>query len=123
MKELGIQTENCYPKTSFLFNSRPVVGLYEREMKDAFYFYNVFDEKIHGFKLTEGEQYPQDPKTKKYIIPLDECPVVWEDKPFEELIDLPYKDMTLRQYACIQLRTPNSGLPWLDNLIKNTSPL
>lgn len=123
LKKLGIQSENCYPKTSFLFNSRAVIGLYEREIKDVFYFYNTYDEKIHSFKAEQGETHQQDPKTKKFLIPLEECPIVWENKPFEELPDLPYRDMSLRHYACIQLRVPHSGLPWLDNLIKDTSPL
>lgn len=30
---------------------------------------------------------------------------------------LPYQGMTLRQYAAIKLRVPNSGTDWLDEMI------
>ena len=126
LKELGINTKNAYPKSSFINVSEPCVGLYEREMKEDFYFYNKYDKKIYKFPESLGinsNKYDYDDITEKYLVTMHDCELVWEDKPYIELPDAPYKDMTLRQYACIQLRIPNSGLSWLDNLIKQTSPL
>ena len=33
---------------------------------------------------------------------------------------LPYQGMTLRQYAAIKLRVPNSGTDWLDEMIRTS---
>jgi hypothetical protein len=40
---------------------------------------------------------------------------------FPQAIDHPYADkgMSLRAYAAIQLRQPNSGIDWLDDMIRN----
>lgn len=119
---LGIQTVNAYPKSSFLHMGNAYVGLYEREMKSDFYFFNKFDDKIYVWKQNL-KKYNYDSTTEKYIIPMSECEVVWEDTPFVEKPDKPFKDMTLREYACIHLRIPDSGLHWLDSLIKQTSSL
>lgn len=35
--------------------------------------------------------------------------------------DPPYSSMTLRDYACIQLRVPESGKPWLNEIIKKAN--
>lgn len=119
LNELGIQTENCFPKSTFPYNGEIVVGLYEREMKEDFYFFGKYDKKIYKFpKPTNTQNYDVDSGSDKRLIPLQECEMVWEDKPFVEKIDAPFGTMTLRQYACIQLGVPDSGLEWLDNLIK-----
>ena len=34
-------------------------------------------------------------------------------------LDLPMDQMTLREYACIKLQTPQSFKPWLNEIIKN----
>lgn len=123
--EIGITSKNVYPKSSFIYNDEICVGLYEREMKEDFYFFNKYDNKIYQCPhvVNYKEAFDYDADTEKYMVPLSYCQVVWEDKPFVEKPDLPYRDMTLRQYACIHLRIPDSGLPWLDTLIKETSPL
>jgi hypothetical protein len=54
----------------------------------------------------------------KFLIPLSKAEVIWEDKPFEELPDRAQNTMTLREYACIHTKVPNSGTPWLDEIIK-----
>lgn len=122
LAEVGIESRNAYPKTSFIYDNEPSIALYEREMKDDFYFFNKFDKKLYKWKR-DTEKYEYDPDTEKFMIPLYKCQVVWEDKPFVEKADLSFKDMSLRHYACIHLRVPDSGLDWLDNLIKLTAPL
>ena len=126
LERMGISTVNAYPKSSFLHEGDVHVGLYEREMKDDFYFFNKYDSKLYVWKKNtsdEPDTYAYDSVTEKFMIPMSDCELVWEDKPFVEKPDKPYKEMTLREYACIQLRVPDSGLPWLDTLIKETSPL
>lgn len=122
LKELGIDSTNAHPKSSFLTEQKTVVvALYEREMKGAFFFYNNYDKKV--YKTANNlplDEYTKDPKSDKYLIPLSWCTIIWEDKPFQELEDEPYRDMTLRQYACIHLRVPNTGLSWLNELISQS---
>lgn len=117
LKEFGIKTTNCFPKKTFLRELVPVVALYERELKEDFYFYTEFEKRIYKVPKGVTSTYFDD-STEKHIILLSDCDIQWEDKPYEELEDLSYRDMTLRHYACIQLGVPNSGLPWLDELIK-----
>jgi len=116
LKDLGIETKNAFPKSSFIYNKDVHIGLYEREMKDDFYFVNKYDGKIYRWNH-DLESYDYDDNTEKYMIPLSRCKLVWEDKPFVEKPDKPFKEMTLREYACIHLQVPDSGLEWLDNLI------
>lgn len=117
--ELGIVTDNVHPKSSFPFGGKICIGLYEREMKDDFYFFNNYDKKIYKW-VDQEINYPIDKNTEKRMIPLDECQIIWEDKPYIELPDLSFREMTVRQYACIKLGVPESGLPWLDILIKKS---
>lgn len=122
IKELGISSENAFPKSSFAKNGIIYVAFYERELKEDFYFFNTFDKKIYkntpkDIKKLETDNFKN---SVKYLVPLDECIVVWEDKPYVELVDEPFGSMTLRQYACIHLKVPESGLDWLDNIIKKS---
>ena len=119
LTELGIQTENYFPKSTFPFDGHICVGLYEREMKSDFYFFGRYDKKIYVWKKT-NEIYKKDTTSEKFMVPLVDCEVVWEDKPFVEKPDAPFGTMTLRQYACIHLKEPDSGIDWLDNLIKQS---
>jgi hypothetical protein len=125
LAEMGVNTDNVYPKSSFIYDDIPCIGLYKREMVKDFYFYNKFDKKIYVLKYNPAPDpmYKYDEDIEKYMVPLTECEVFWEDVPYVEPKDSAFKDMTLRQYACIHLRIPNSGLDWLDNLIKQTTPL
>lgn len=125
LKELGIHSTNCYPKKSFMHNSTWHVGLYKSELESDFYFFNEFDKTLYMFKVEPKccEQYEMElfnGKTK-YLIPLHDCINIFEDKPYEEKIDAPFRDITIRQYTCIHLRHPDSGLPWLDLLIKKAN--
>lgn len=120
LKDMGITTENCSPKSSFVRDSQVVVGLYPREFIDIFYFFNKYDKKIYSYTKPDERSllsYNVDTETGKYLVPLADCKIVWEDKPFEEKPDLPFKDITLRQYACIHLKVADTGIPWLDTLI------
>ena len=126
LKELGIQSENCYPKKSFIDSDleEAVVGLFKTEFASDFYFYVPFEKKLFVLKKTDIEQFKHEifmGKTK-YIVPLSKCEVVWEDKPLEdiELPDENFSMMTLRHYSCIHLKVPKSGLGWLDELIKES---
>ncbi len=126
LKELSINSVNCYPKSTFLKNNKVFVGLYDAEMKDDFYFYNTFDKVIYkaekiGFESPDNEKEQNNSGKTKTLIPLSKCVKIWEDKPYEELPDISFKEITVRQYACIQLKVPSSGLPWLDEIIKNSN--
>lgn len=119
LKELGVDTKNVYNKKTFLDQGIVVVSLFDSEMKEDFYFWNERDEKI--YKLSGGrnpKSYIFEAATNKYFIPFSEFTVFWEDKPYQEYPDKSFKDMTLREYACIHLKLADSGNPWLDALIK-----
>ena len=120
--DMGIQTDNCYPKSSFPHDAIISVGLYDRELKEDFYFFNKYDSKIYKLMspVNYKEAFDYDPISEKYMVPLSCCSIIWEDKPFVELPDARYNEMTLRQYACIHLKIPESGLDWLDKLIEKT---
>jgi hypothetical protein len=93
---------------------------------------------------TEYEQTPpKNPNEKssiRYLVPVSELiPVKSQEilngqqgqqeqrmvtKQFELVdpeTDPPYGSMTLRDYACIQLRVPESGKPWLNEIIKKAN--
>lgn len=121
LASLGIETTNCFKKSTFLLEGTVYVALYGSETKDNFYFFNLYDKKIYLFeKTTDVSEYKQDEGTKKYLVPISHCTVIWEDKPFKELDDIPFKEMTLRQYACIKLKVPETGITWLDTIIKKS---
>jgi hypothetical protein len=121
LSSLGIETTNCFKKSTFLLDKTVYVALYGSETKDDFYFFNLYDKKIYVFnKVDDTAIYKQDEVTKKYLIPITDCSVIWEDKPFKEVEDLPFKEMTLRQYACIKLKVPDTGIAWLDTIIKKS---
>lgn len=121
LRDLGIETDNYYPKTTFMKDGAPYVGLYLREMNEDFYFLNQYN-KLYKFpKTNDLEKYDMEKfgNGYKYQIPVSDCKLMWEDKPLVEKPDKSYKDMTLREYACLMLRVPESGTDWLDTLIKN----
>jgi hypothetical protein len=123
LKELGIETENYYPKKTFMWNDVPSIGVFKRELTEDFYFYNDFNNRLYKIPLMEKEVIDTLEVDKyngrtKLIVPLTEAKVIWEDKPFVELPDIPFSGMTLRHYACIHLKRPESGLAWLDKLIQ-----
>jgi hypothetical protein len=54
----------------------------------------------------------------KYLVPLEKARSVWKQgEAFEEMADELFTKISVRQYACIHLKLPESGLPWLDDLI------
>jgi len=123
LKTLGITTDNCYPKTSFVKNDDIYIGCYGRELKDDFYFYNTFDKKVYVIKkgtdteLASWEREMFNGK-EKVLVPLKSAKTVWEDKPYEALADVRFAEMSLREYACIHLGVPETDKPWLNELIK-----
>lgn len=98
------------------------VGCFKSELEDNFYFYNTYDQKIYILpkQPTDGLQKDVFNGKTKYLVPLSRANSIWEDRPFEELPDLAYNKMTLRHYACIKLKVADSGLAWLDKLIKDS---
>lgn len=123
LKELGVVTTNVFPKSSFIRNGEVHIGMFKREFEEDFYFYNTFDKKIYKVPKMETDNLEVDNHKgmKKYLIPLFQCKLVWEDKEYIELPDDEYKSMTLRDYACIQLRHPVSSKEWLNTLIKESN--
>lgn len=125
LRELGIDTDNCYPKKSFISDFVPVVGMYENEFTEDFYFHSDYQNKIYKLPKLSTEVLDTlqkdvfQGKTKR-LVPLSMCEIVWEDKPYEEPLDVPFEKMTLRQYTCIHRGVPKSGLPWLDAIIKES---
>jgi len=124
LDELGIVTKNFYDKKSFLHNSMVVVACYDRELVEDFYFYSTYEKalfKITPESLTLKELY-KDLDTDKYFIPRDKWVELWrEEEEYNELVDDSFRDITIRQYACIHLGVPKSGLDWLDVLIKESN--
>ena len=121
LKELGIKTDNCYPKNSFVQEGTVYVGLFKRELEDDFYFYVPYTKSLYHLPKQDTldnfkeEKFQDKPK---FLVPLDKARVVWkEEQEFEELVDELFTKVTIRQYACIHLGLPESGLPWLDDLI------
>ncbi len=134
LKEQGIETENYYPKTSFVKDGVPHIGCFERELKEDFYFYNNFDRKLYKVEKPSGplkDIYDIDEfnGNEKFLVPQGDWILLHSnsttytdeiagDALGEELPDTHFNSMTLRQYACIHLKVPNSGLDWLDSIIK-----
>ena len=124
LKELGIDSANCYPKKSFIDidTAEAVVGLYKGEFASDFYFYVEYDKTLYVLRKTDYSKFKQEEflgKTK-WIVPLSKCEAVWKDVPLEEveMIDEQFSNMTLRDYACIHLKVPKTNYPWLNELIK-----
>lgn len=103
------------------------IGCFERELKEDFYFYNTFDKKI--WKLSKPEdkdlivwEREVFNSREKILVPMKSGKLhsVWEDKPYQELPNKSFSAMNLREYACIHLGVPESGEPWLDELIRKS---
>lgn len=122
LKELGIISTNVFPKKSFLYEGLPVIGCYIRELKDDFYFFNSFDGTIYKIaqRISFENDWSYEKQTEKWLIPEKYWEKIWKDEPYVELVDSRYAEMTLRHYACIHLKVPESGLVWLDELIKKS---
>lgn len=121
LKEFGIITKNTYPKKTFINNENVVISCYPREVSEDFYFFNDFDNNLYKLpKIENLDSYTLDGNTGRYLIPLSYCESIWKDEPFQELPDAPFNIMTLRQFAAIKLKVPKSGLPWLDEMIKES---
>lgn len=122
LKKLGIiiSPEQTYPKKCFRYNNKQVVALYEREFKKDFYFSLGSDQGEKIFKVSDRnhENYEQDTVTDKFMVPLSTCEIIWEDKELVELIDEPFKSITLRDYVCIHHKLPETNKEWLNELLK-----
>lgn len=121
LEELGIKSSNVFPKKSFLFEDVPSISCFKRELLSDFYFYNSYDRKLYILKKSELTDFQTDEFNGviKYIVPLSKCEEIWEDVPYVELEDVSFKDMTLRDYACIHLKIPKSNHGWLNELIRS----
>jgi hypothetical protein len=121
--EFGIITTNFYQKKIY----KGTVGIFPTEMKEDFYFYDSSSEKYYKFaKREDPSYYSVDNEFGKHIVPLTDCEIlIKEEKVTEEIYiepeDVPFKTMTLRQYACIHLCVPDSGIEWLDKIIKRSA--
>jgi len=106
--------------------------------------YHPEDENRKLYKWIFNADYEVEYKTsephpvtgdKRYLIPVDELIDVAElhkeiklnTAPFDDFdaepaagTDVPYADMTLRDYAAIQLKTPCSNKKWLNEIINKT---
>lgn len=150
LKELGINTNNCYTKKSFYWNDKLSIGCYPRELKEDFYFHNHLDDKIYFISAANAVSCEFDVDlfngSDRYIVPLEECSVIYpvsttctttkyemseeiekltkqiEEKPFEELEDSQFAKMTLRDYACIHLKVAETDKGWLNEIIKKATP-
>lgn len=118
LKSLGIDTTNVYNKKTFLDQNIVVVSMFESELREDFYFWNERDNKIYKLPGSQNKQsFTFEVSSNRYFVPFSLFLVVWEDKPYRELPDKPFSNITVREYACIHLGIPNSGNEWLDNLI------
>jgi hypothetical protein len=119
LAELGITTVNCYPKKTYLRDGVPHIGLYESELKDDFYHYDEYTKAMYKLPKAKYSSYELEDfnGTSKYQVPFVKFEKIWDNKPFVEVVDVSYRDMTLRQHTCIELEIPDSGLDWLDILI------
>jgi len=119
--ELGIDSTNCYPKKTFLFNGEKVISMFREEFQDDFYFPYLYGKKLMKVKKDPlfEKIYQKDSLNGRetWIVPISCCEVVWEDKPLVEKEDVPFSQMTLRDYACIHLKIPDSQKEWLNQLI------
>jgi hypothetical protein len=122
LKELGIKSTNCYPKNTFKKGEGVYVGMFKGELEDDFYFYSAFAKTLYHLPKQENlEDYETEEfqGKLKYLIPLDKAQSVWnKEEVYEELMDENISKLTTRQFACILLKIPESGLPWLDALIR-----
>ena len=59
-----------------------------------------------------GPQQPERPRSETRLPPV---PVIYETSELEQ--------MSLRTYAAIHLRVPDSGIDWLDEMIKRSREL
>ena len=121
-------------------------GLFDYEFAEDYYVYDKLG-RVLRIPATDDfrELYEVDlgwketHKRIKYVVPLaglepadkpknnlklvkkeEEPEVEQEDESIdipEDLPDLPKSNMTLRQYACIHLGVPATGLAWLDDII------
>lgn len=133
LKELGINTRNYYPKKSFNWNGVPSVGLFERELKEDFYFHNNYDNCVYKHDATDDIATLETDNfnnMEKFIIPLSNCEKIYpetatvshveaveEEEEFVEQDDAPHREMTIRDYAAIKWMKPISNKPWLNKLI------
>lgn len=122
LKELGIETQNFHTKKTYAWNNKACIGIFpvEAEREDKFYFSTNNDEKIYMIasdvvkSCTIEQHYGKD----KYQVPLELAVLLWEDKPFTELIDVPFSKITARMFYAMVQNKPVSNVDWLDTLIK-----
>ncbi len=118
------ETDNCYPKKSYLREGIPTIGLFSKELDDTFYFYNEYNTKYYVLLAKElhREVYPLEEfgNYKKYQIPLS---LAVELKPIEEFKEQEDNhfmgEVTLRDLAALLLKKPISNKKWLNEVINS----
>ena len=143
LKELGIDSENCYPKKTFVLDKEVLVACYKRELLDNFYFFLEYDKTMYKIsKIADIEELPTNNfmGSTKYLVPFDFCVPIWtapadevrqqdseqyledgmkkyEHEIYQELEDDAMKLMTIRDLYAIIQNKPVSNKTWLNNII------
>lgn len=135
LDKCNINSTNCRFKSTFYSKelNKVCISLFAKEFKEDFYCQLVTktipaDEVLTLYIIRQDEEnYNRAYETfksekfgtdyKKYCIPIDELEIIYKDFVLGE--DNSFKDMSMRDYACIHLKTAQSNKEWLNNLINN----
>jgi hypothetical protein len=121
LKELGIQSTNYTDqKRPYTLNGRVCIGVFPAEAsRDTHFYFNLRDIL---YSISQEDIKSSDLDTfqgkEKYQVPLEKCSIIWEDRPFEEVVDLPFSKMTARMFYAMLQNKPVSNVDWLDALIR-----
>lgn len=136
------------PRMAYYYEGEKIISLYPSEINGGEDIYTEFvskdfypeDKDRKLYKWIYNADYETEYKTsnphpvtgdKRYLIPVDELVEVEILHTKNSIIDdfdaepsagtdVPYADMTLRDYAAIQLKTPCSNKKWLNEIINKT---
>ena len=136
------------PRMAYYYEGEKIISLYPSEIIGGQDIYTEFvskdyypeDKERKLYKWVFNADFETEYKTsnphpvtgdKRYLIPVDELIEVAELHENQNIIDdfdaepsagtdVPYADMTLRDYAAIQLKTPCSNKKWLNEIINKT---
>ena len=125
----GVSNPKFIPRMAYKQNKELIIGFYERDIYGGVDIYTEF-------VSTDPHAATGD---RRYLIPVEELICVDEfhkekeaqaieeendEPPFESMpdpaSDVPYADMTLRDFCAIEWKQPVSQKKWLNTLITNT---
>lgn len=120
----GIETNNCYPKTSYIKEEIPTIGCFSRELDEDFYFYSGFEKKYYKVAKLDKESLGSEKFNgkDKYQVPnnlwieLEETTIPYTEKDDEHINSLTIRDL----YAIIQ-DIPCSNKSFLNKIIKENN--